>query len=76
MRYEIGDVAELPPLDRRFDVAVGVQCLNYAEDIPEMEGQVRVGSAAGVRAGIREYGEDFWADVLANPPLEVLRCRA
>ncbi|WP_432179123.1 hypothetical protein [Streptomyces sp. NBC_00063] len=27
-------------------------------------------------AGIREYGEDFWADVLANPPLEMPRCRA
>ncbi|WP_251050583.1 hypothetical protein [Streptomyces sp. ISL-86] len=27
-------------------------------------------------AGIREFGEDFWADLLANPPLEMLRCRA
>ncbi|MFB7165993.1 class I SAM-dependent methyltransferase [Streptomyces sp. NPDC056242] len=160
MRYEVGDVAELPPLDRRFDIALGVQCLNYAADIPEMErmcrnihrsllpggeffvlGQkpdygfdcasldkygfrceptgeetetgprVRVTAlldpqpitivttaprrevyevclrAAGFsavewvplqvsEAGIREYGEDFWADLLANPPLEMLRCRA
>ncbi|MEU4345880.1 hypothetical protein [Streptomyces sp. NPDC023838] len=27
-------------------------------------------------AGIREFGEDFWADLVANPPLELLRCRA
>ncbi|MER6096092.1 hypothetical protein ABT154_09570 [Streptomyces sp. NPDC001728] len=27
-------------------------------------------------AGVREFGEDFWADVLASPPLEMLRCRA
>ncbi|MFD9484357.1 hypothetical protein ACFWBX_10190 [Streptomyces sp. NPDC059991] len=27
-------------------------------------------------AGIREFGEDFWAGLLANPPLEMLRCRA
>ncbi|MFH9349700.1 class I SAM-dependent methyltransferase [Kitasatospora sp. NPDC017646] len=26
--------------------------------------------------GLREYGEDFWADALAHPPLELLRCRA
>jgi len=27
-------------------------------------------------AGLREYGESFWADFHANPPLEMLRCRA
>ncbi len=27
-------------------------------------------------AGLREYGESFWADLRANPPLEMLRCRA
>ncbi|MFJ9794516.1 class I SAM-dependent methyltransferase [Streptomyces sp. NPDC101145] len=27
-------------------------------------------------AGLREYGADFWADFHANPPLEMLRCRA
>ncbi|MEV5610923.1 class I SAM-dependent methyltransferase [Streptomyces sp. NPDC052225] len=27
-------------------------------------------------AGIREYGEEFWADLAGNPPLEMLRCRA
>ncbi|MFD0266244.1 class I SAM-dependent methyltransferase [Streptomyces sp. NPDC127106] len=160
VRYEVGDVAELPPLDRRFDVALGVQCLNYAEDIATMERmcrnihrslvpggeffvlaqkpdyrfdcasldeygflceptgeeietgpRVRVTAlldpqpisivssaprrevyedclrATGFRAvewvplqvseaGIREFGEDFWADLRANPPLEMLRCRA
>ncbi|MFJ4952575.1 class I SAM-dependent methyltransferase [Streptomyces sp. NPDC088760] len=159
-RYEVGDVAELPPLNRRFDIAVGVQCLNYAEDIATMKRmcgsihqnllpggeffvfaqkpdyrfdcpsldkygflceptgeeaetgpRVRVTAllepqpisivstvprrevyeeclrAAGFRdvewvpvqvseAGIREFGKDFWADLLAYPPLEMLRCRA
>ncbi|MFF2042534.1 class I SAM-dependent methyltransferase [Kitasatospora sp. NPDC058170] len=27
-------------------------------------------------AGVREFGEDFWADFRANRPLEMLRCRA
>lgn len=27
-------------------------------------------------AGVREFGQDFWADLLASPPLEMLRCRA
>ncbi|MFK0258569.1 class I SAM-dependent methyltransferase [Streptomyces sp. NPDC090445] len=160
VRYEVGDVAELRPLDRRFDVALAVQCLNYAEDIAAMERmcrsihqslvpggeffvlaqkpdygfdcasleeygfrceptgeeietgpRVRVTAllapqpigivttaprrevyeeclrAAGFsavewvplqvsEAGVREFGEDFWADLLANPPLEMLRCRA
>lgn len=30
-RYEVGDVEELRPFERRFDIALGVQCLNYAE---------------------------------------------
>ncbi|MGW7052632.1 class I SAM-dependent methyltransferase [Streptomyces sp. NPDC054887] len=160
VRYEVGDVAELPPLDRRFDIALGVQCLNYAEDLAAMERmcgnihrslvpggeffvlaqrpdyqfdcasldkygfrceptgeesetgpRARVTAlldpqpitivasvprrevyegcleAAGfsevewvplevAEAGIRAYGEDFWADLLAAPPLEMLRCRA
>ncbi|UQA91972.1 class I SAM-dependent methyltransferase [Streptomyces halobius] len=160
VRYEVGDVAELRPVDRRFDIAVGVQCLNYAEDIAAMERMCRTihrslvpggaffvlaqkpdyrfdcpsldkygfrceptgeESETGPRArvtalldpqpisivataprrevyeeclrvtgfvavewvplqvsdaGIREFGEDFWADLLANPPLEMLRCRA
>ncbi|MEU2389517.1 class I SAM-dependent methyltransferase [Streptomyces sp. NPDC007369] len=160
VRYEVGDVAELRPLDRRFDIALGVQCLNYAEDIATMERMCRnihrslvpggeffvlaqrpdyrfdcasldkygfvcepygeeietgprvrvtallepqpitiISSAPrrevyeeGLRAtgfsavewvplqvseaGIREFGEGFWADLIANPPLEMLRCRA
>ncbi|QTD96080.1 hypothetical protein S1361_01915 [Streptomyces cyanogenus] len=159
-RYDVGDVAELRPLDRRFDIAVGVQCLNYAEDIAAMKRMCsnirqslapggeffvlaqkpdyRFGCpsldrygflceptgeeagtgprvwvtalldpqpisivstvprrevyeeclrAAGFRdlewvplqvseAGIREFGDDFWVDLLASPPLEMLRCRA
>ncbi|MER6198609.1 class I SAM-dependent methyltransferase [Streptomyces sp. NPDC001586] len=27
-------------------------------------------------AAVRAFGEDFWADFRANPPLEMLRCRA
>ncbi|WP_328315699.1 class I SAM-dependent methyltransferase [Streptomyces sp. NBC_00388] len=160
VRYEVGDVAELELLDRRFDIAVGVQCLNYAESIAAMERMCRnihqnllpggeffvlaqkpdyrfdcpsldkygfrcepteeesgTGPLARVtalldpqpisivsavprrevyeeclraagfgevewvplqvsEAGIREFGEDFWADLLASPPLEMLRCRA
>jgi hypothetical protein len=26
--------------------------------------------------GIRAFGEEFWTDLLAHPPLEMLRCRA
>ncbi|MGD3109944.1 class I SAM-dependent methyltransferase [Streptomyces sp. YGL11-2] len=160
VHYEVGDVAELRPVDRRFDIAVGVQCLNYAGDIAEMERMcrnihrslvpggeffvltqkpdygfdcpsldrygfrceptgeeietgpwVRVTAlldpqpisiistaprrevyekclrAAGFHevtwvplevsdAGMRAFGADFWADLLASPPLEMLRCRA
>ncbi|MER6298740.1 class I SAM-dependent methyltransferase [Kitasatospora sp. NPDC001539] len=159
-RYEVGDVAELAPLDRRFDIALAVQCLNYAQSRAELERmcrnihrnlvpggelfvfaqkpdyrfdcaslekygfrceptgeeieigpRVRVTAlldpqpisilgvvprrevyeeslrAAGFgelewvplqvsEAGVREYGEEFWADLLASPPLELLRCRA
>lgn len=162
VRYEVGDVAEMRPLEQRFDIALAVQLLNYAEDIAGMERMCRkvheslipggefflfvqkpdydfgapslakygftteltgeqaeggprvrttalldppVGPisfvstlprrevyegclrAAGFgeltwvplevsEAGVREFGEDFWADVRANPPLEMLRCRA
>ncbi|SEC15659.1 class I SAM-dependent methyltransferase [Streptomyces sp. TLI_105] len=159
VRYEVGDVSELRDLDRRFDIALGVQLLNYAPDIAAMERMCRhvhrslepggeffvlaqkpdyrfdgpslakygflceatgeeietgprvritalldppisfVGAcprrevyegslrAAGFseltwvpleisEAGVREFGADFWADCLANPPFELLRCRA
>ncbi|MFD8784063.1 class I SAM-dependent methyltransferase [Kitasatospora sp. NPDC059599] len=160
LAYEVGDVAELRPLDRRFDIALGVQCLNYAESVAAMERMCRAvhrslvpggeffvlaqnpdyrfdcpsletygfrceptgeESETGPRvrvtafldpqpisivasaprrevfeqslrtagfdglewvplqvseAGVRAYGEAFWADLLAHPPLEMLRCRA
>ncbi|MGW5120911.1 class I SAM-dependent methyltransferase [Streptomyces noursei] len=160
VRYEVGDVGELQSVERRFDVAVGVQCLNYAADQAELErmcanihrslvpggeffvfaqkpdyafdcpsldkygfrceptgeetemgprvrvtalleaGPISIVATAPRRevyeeclrasgfsavewvplevseAGIREFGEEFWADALAHPPLEMLRCRA
>lgn len=159
VRYEVGDVSELRPLGRRFDVATAVQLLSYAEDVAAMERMCRnvhrslapgaeffvlaqtpdyrfdgpslgkygflceltgeeveagprvritalldppisfvasrraARSTKGVcgrpdsarwpgshwrcpRAGVRAFGVDFWADCLANPPLEMLRCRA
>ncbi|MFF1376587.1 class I SAM-dependent methyltransferase [Streptomyces sp. NPDC058308] len=160
LRYEVGDVAALRAPERPFDIALGVQCLNYAEDVAALERmcrnihrslapggeffvfaqnpdyrfdcpsldrygfrceptgeeleagpRVRVTAlldpepisilgvvprrdvyekclrAAGFteltwvpvevsEAGIEEYGADFWADALAHPPLEMLRCRA
>ncbi|MGW1179511.1 class I SAM-dependent methyltransferase [Kitasatospora sp. NPDC002543] len=160
VRYEVGDVAELPPLDRRFDIALAVHCLNYAEDVAAMERMCRAARrslvpggeffvlaqkpdyrfdcpslerygfrceplgeeietgprvrvtalidpepisivataprrevfehslrAAGFtglewvplavsEAGVRAYGREFWADFLAFPSLEMLRCRA
>ncbi|MFF9067804.1 methyltransferase domain-containing protein [Streptomyces sp. NPDC014891] len=160
VRYEVGDVAELPVLEQKYDIALGVQCLNYAEDIVGLERmcrnihrnlkpggeffvlaqrpdyrfdcdslprygfrceptgeeaeagpRVRVTAlldpepisilgtvprrevyeeclrAAGFRdlewvplwvseEGVEKYGEDFWADLLAHPPLVMLRCRA
>ncbi|WP_434587379.1 class I SAM-dependent methyltransferase [Streptomyces sp. A5-4] len=162
VRYEVGDASELKPLGRRFDIALAVQLLNYAQDVAAMERMCRnvsrslapgaeffvlaqtpdyrfdgpslgkygflseltgeeaetgprvritalldqpVGPiefvttcprrevyekclrAAGFRDvawvpltvsddGIRKFGADFWADFLANPPLQMLRCRA
>ncbi|MFH8680681.1 class I SAM-dependent methyltransferase [Streptomyces lydicus] len=159
VRFEVGDVSALRPLERRFDIATGVQLLNYAQDVAAMEQmcrtvhrslapggeffalnqspdhlldgpsmgkygflseptgeeaetgpRVRITAlldppiefvttrprrevyeeslrAAGFSevtwvplevsdAGLREFGADFWADFRANPPLEMLRCRA
>ncbi|MFJ5776900.1 class I SAM-dependent methyltransferase [Streptomyces sp. NPDC093094] len=58
--YEIGDVAELPPLRRRFDIALGVQCPNHAADIAEMERMCRA-----VHRNLVPGGEFF---VLAQKP--------
>ncbi|MEV7025925.1 class I SAM-dependent methyltransferase [Kitasatospora sp. NPDC093558] len=157
--YEVGDVAELPVYEERFDLAVAVQCFNYADQVATIERMCRnihrslvdgaeffvftqnpdfrfdgpslakygflceslgeeteIGPrerltalldppisfvanpprrevlenslrAAGFteitwvpmeisEAGVREYGEEFWADYVANPPLTMLRCRA
>lgn len=60
VRYDVGDVAELPPLDPRFDIAVGVQCLNYAEDIAAMERMCR-----NIHRSLVPGGEFF---VLAHKP--------
>ncbi|MFJ8039189.1 class I SAM-dependent methyltransferase [Kitasatospora sp. NPDC096147] len=159
IRYEVGDVLELAEPERKFDVVLGVQCLNYAESLAEMEqmcrnvhrslvpggeffvlaqnpdygfdcaaledygfrcepaGEIETGvrvrvtallepepitivssapdreayrsslEAAGFKeaewvplriseAGLREYGEEFWAEALAHPPLAMLRVRA
>ncbi|GGV36862.1 class I SAM-dependent methyltransferase [Streptomyces spectabilis] len=159
VRYEVGDVSELRPLERRFDLALGVQLLHYAEDTAAMERmcrnvhrnlkpggafyvfaqnpdyrfdgpslakygflceptgeEIETGPRVRITAlldppisfvgtcprrevyehclrtagftevtwvplevseeGVREFGSDFWADCHANPPLEMLRCRA
>ncbi|MET9379384.1 class I SAM-dependent methyltransferase [Streptomyces sp. NPDC002992] len=159
VRYEVGDVSELRPLEQQFDIGLAVQLLGYAPDVataermcrnarrslkpgaeffvlnqspdfrfdgptPERYGfrseltgeeaetgpQVRITAlldppvsfvanrprrevyenclrAAGFRdltwvpltvseAGVDAFGADFWADFRANPPLEMLRCRA
>ncbi|MEU3878103.1 class I SAM-dependent methyltransferase [Streptomyces sp. NPDC029704] len=159
VRYVVGDVADLRPLGRRFDVATAVQLLAYAQDVAAMErmcrnvhrslvpgaeffvlvqrpdyrfdgpsmaaygflceaagGEAEAGPrirvtalldppisfvstcprrevyekclrAAGFgevtwvplqvsEAGVRRFGAEFWADLRANPPLEMLRCRA
>ncbi|MEY9873145.1 SAM-dependent methyltransferase [Streptacidiphilus sp. MAP12-33] len=51
VRYEVGDAAELTSVDQRFDVAVAVQCLNYAPDIATLERMCRNIHAALVPGG-------------------------
>ncbi|MDI3389578.1 class I SAM-dependent methyltransferase [Streptomyces sp. B-S-A8] len=41
VRYEVGDVAGLRPLGRRFGLATAVYLLNYAEDVAAMERMCR-----------------------------------
>ncbi|MDL2076092.1 class I SAM-dependent methyltransferase [Streptomyces sp. GXMU-J15] len=41
VRYEVGDVAELRPLERSYDIALGVQLLNYAPDVAALERMCR-----------------------------------
>ncbi|WP_329164435.1 class I SAM-dependent methyltransferase [Streptomyces sp. NBC_01267] len=59
--YEVGDVAELRPPDRRFDIAVGVQRLNYAENTASMERCAATSTGAWCR--------------VASSSWEMLRCR-
>ncbi|MGW0733193.1 class I SAM-dependent methyltransferase [Streptomyces sp. NPDC002851] len=66
VRYEVGDVAELRPLDRRFDIALGVQCLNYAEDSAAMERMCR-----NIHRSMVPGGEFF---VLAQKPDYAFDC--
>ncbi|MFI9809098.1 class I SAM-dependent methyltransferase [Streptomyces sp. NPDC052301] len=54
VRYEVGDVAELRPLEQRFDIARAVQLLNYAEDIAATERMCRT-----VHRSLRPGGELF-----------------
>ncbi|NUP38506.1 MAG: class I SAM-dependent methyltransferase, partial [Streptomyces sp.] len=54
VRYEVGDVAELRPLGRRFDIVAGVQMLNYAEDMAVMERMCR-----HVQRSLKPGGEFF-----------------
>ncbi len=53
-------MAELRTLDRHFDIAVAVQCLNYAEDIAAMERMCR-----NIHRSLVPGGEFF---VLAQKP--------
>ncbi|GAA4678610.1 hypothetical protein GCM10023347_36350 [Streptomyces chumphonensis] len=159
VRYEVGDVSRLRPLGRRFDIALAVQLLNYADDLATAERMCRAAHrslrpggelfalnqspdfrfdgptpekygfrsvltgeegetgpmvrttalldppvsfvahrprrevyetclrAAGFKeltwvplkvseAGLRTFGAAHWADHHANPPLEMLHCRA
>jgi SAM-dependent methyltransferase len=54
VRYEVGDVAELRPLGRSFDIATGVQLLHYAPDIAALERMCR-----NVHRSLKPGGEFF-----------------
>ncbi|MEU7576681.1 class I SAM-dependent methyltransferase [Streptomyces sp. NPDC041068] len=60
VRYEVGDVAELRPLEVPFDIALGVQLLNYAPDTAAMERMCR-----NVHRNLKPGGEFF---MLAQTP--------
>ncbi|MCX2184786.1 class I SAM-dependent methyltransferase [Streptomyces sp. SKN60] len=60
VHYAVGDVAELGDLDRKFDIALGVQLLNYAPDVAAMERMCR-----SVRRNLTPGGEFF---VLSQSP--------
>lgn len=54
VRYEVGDVSELRPLGRSFDIATGVQLLHYAPDIAALERMCR-----NVHRSLKPGGEFF-----------------
>ncbi|WP_030738336.1 hypothetical protein [Streptomyces sp. NRRL S-31] len=56
-----------------FEIAVGVRCLDHAEDTAAMERMCRYVHRRHRHPRVRR---DFRADLLANPPLQMLRCRA
>lgn len=60
VRYEVGDVAQLRPLERGYDIAAAVQLLNYAQSRAELERMCR-----NVHRSLVPGGEFF---VLAQSP--------
>ncbi|GAB1333502.1 hypothetical protein ACE1SV_00920 [Streptomyces sp. E-15] len=56
-----------------FEIAAGVQCLDHAEDTAAMERRSRYVHRSHRHPRVRR---DFRADLLADPPLQMLRCRA
>ncbi|MFF7633066.1 class I SAM-dependent methyltransferase [Kitasatospora sp. NPDC008050] len=76
VRYEVGDVSELPPLGRRFDVATAVQLLNYAQDVAAMERMCRNvhrNLAPGAEFFLLNQTPDYRFD---GPPLDKYGFRA
>jgi hypothetical protein len=54
VRYEVGDVSELRPLEQHFDVATAVRLLNYAQDIATFDRTCR-----NVHRSLKPGGEFF-----------------
>ncbi|MFI7290689.1 hypothetical protein ACIBRY_29185 [Streptomyces anulatus] len=69
-------MSELPMPERRFDLALVVQLLNYAQDVAAVERMCRNAHpslAPGVRlkvseTGLRAFGAELREDFLANLP--------
>ncbi|MFD0722963.1 class I SAM-dependent methyltransferase [Streptomyces globosus] len=68
VRYAVGDAAGLGRLERPFDIALAVQCLNYASDIAEMERMCR-----NIHRNLVPGGELF---VFAQKPDYRFDCRS
>ncbi|MFG3547477.1 class I SAM-dependent methyltransferase [Streptomyces sp. NPDC047725] len=54
IRYEVGDAAELPAFEERFDIGLAVQLLNYASDMATTERMCR-----NVHRALKPGGEFF-----------------